>query len=210
MPPPSPAARWRPCIGLGGSAVNRSSVGHPGGHFAYLFGGTLLANPDTFVPGARTSLLIAAAVLVPGHHAGAVSPHRQRTLVTDTPTTTWSEDDLTRLGGAEQIDISTRRRDGSLRPFVPIWIVTVDGALYVRSYRGTGGAWYRHATAHPAGTIRANGVQRDVTFTPADAAVRDAIDAAYRTKYGRYGASYLRTMLDEEAAATTMQLSPRP
>jgi hypothetical protein len=130
--------------------------------------------------------------------------------MTDTPTTNWTEDDLTRLGGADEIDISTRRRDGSLRPFVPIWIVTVDGALYVRSYRGTGGAWYRHATAQPAGTIRANGLQRDVTFTPADAAVRDGIDAAYRTKYGRYGASYLKAMLDEQAAATTMQLSPRP
>jgi hypothetical protein len=52
-------------------------------------------------------------------------------------------------------------------------------------------------------------VQRDVTFTPADAATRDGIDTAYRTKYGRYGASYLKTMLGEQAAATTMQLGPR-
>jgi hypothetical protein len=129
--------------------------------------------------------------------------------MTDTPMTAWSEDDLTRLGGAEEIDISTRRRDGSLRPFVPIWIVALDGAFYVRSYRGTGGAWYRHAITHSDGAIRASGVQRDVTFTLADAATRDGIDAAYRTKYARYGASYLTTMLDEQAAATTMQLSPR-
>ena len=49
-------------------------------------------------------------------------------------------DELIRLGGGDEIDISTRRIDGSLRPFVPIWIVAVNGALYVRSYRGTGGA----------------------------------------------------------------------
>jgi hypothetical protein len=55
--------------------------------------------------------------------------------MTETCTATWSADDLALFGGAEQIDLSTRRRDGSLRPFVPIWIVTVDGALYVRSYR---------------------------------------------------------------------------
>jgi hypothetical protein len=128
--------------------------------------------------------------------------------LTDTSTTNWPSDELPRLGGAEEIDISTRRRDGSLRPFVPIWIVTVDGALYVRSYRGTGGAWYRHATAHPAGTIQADGLQRDVTLTAADPATRDLIDAAYRTKYGRYGDSYLQTMLGEQAVASTMKLIP--
>ena len=56
--------------------------------------------------------------------------------MTETSTATWSADDLTLFAGADQIGISTRRRDGTLRPFVPIWIVTVDGALYVRSYRG--------------------------------------------------------------------------
>jgi hypothetical protein len=99
--------------------------------------------------------------------------------VTDTSRTTWPADDLTRLGGAEQVDISTRRRDGSLRPFVPIWIVSVDGALYVRSYRGTGGAWYRHASTDPDGAIKTSGLQRDVTFAPADPAARDEVDAAY-------------------------------
>ena len=128
--------------------------------------------------------------------------------MTDTSTTTWTADELTRLGGADEINISTRRIDGSLRPFVPIWIVTVDGALYVRSYRGTDGAWYRHATIHPEGAIRTHELQRDVTFTPADAAIRDGIDAAYRTKYARYGDSYLTTMLSEQAVASTLKLTP--
>jgi hypothetical protein len=129
--------------------------------------------------------------------------------MTDTSTTTWPADELTRLGGADEIDISTFRRDGTLRPFVPIWLVTVDGALYVRSYRGTDGAWYRHATIHPEGTIRTDGLQRDVTFTPADPATRDEIDTAYRTKYARYGESYLTTMLSEQAVASTLKLTPR-
>jgi hypothetical protein len=129
--------------------------------------------------------------------------------MTDTSTTTWIADELTRLGGADEIDISTRRRDGTLRSFVPIWIVMVDAALYVRSYRGIDGAWYRHATAHPEGTIKTNGLQRDVTFTPADPATRAEIDAAYRTKYARYGETYLTTMLDEQAVASTLKLTPR-
>jgi hypothetical protein len=130
--------------------------------------------------------------------------------MTETPTpATWSTDYLTLFGGVEQIDISTRRRDGSLRPSVPIWIVTVDGIVYVRSYRGTDGAWYRHASTHPEGTVKANGFQRDVTFAPADPANRDAIDAAYRVKYARYGASYLTTMLGEQAVISTLTLTPR-
>jgi hypothetical protein len=40
--------------------------------------------------------------------------------MTNTPTAAWPADELTRLGGTDEIDISTRRRDGSLRPFVPI------------------------------------------------------------------------------------------
>ena len=98
--------------------------------------------------------------------------------MTETPTAaTWSTDDLTLFARAEQIDISTRRRDGSLRPFVPIWVVTLDGAPYVRCYRGPDGAWYRHASTNPDATVKTNGSQRDVTFAPANPANRDAIDA---------------------------------
>ena len=129
--------------------------------------------------------------------------------MTETSRKTWTSDELTHLGGADEIDISTRRIDGTLRPFVPIWLVTVNDALYVRSYRGTGGAWYRHATIHPDGAIRTDGLQRDVTFTPADPATCDDIDAAYRTKYARYGESYLTTMLSEQAVVSTLKLTPR-
>jgi hypothetical protein len=83
----------------------------------------------------------------------------------DTSTTIWPADELTRLGGADEIDVSTFRRDGTLRPFVPIWIVTVDGALYVRSYRSTDGAWYRHATIRPEGAIKINGPDDDAERT---------------------------------------------
>jgi hypothetical protein len=129
--------------------------------------------------------------------------------VTDTSTAAWPPDELTRLGGADEIDISTRRRDGSLRPFVPIWTVTVDDALYVRSYRGSGGSWYQHATADPNGAIRAGGLHRDVAFAPADPASRPAVDAAYRVKYARFGDSYLQPMLAEQAVTATLKLTPR-
>ncbi len=36
---------------------------------------------------------------------------------------TWTQDELTRIGDAEEIDIAARRPDGSLRQFVTIWVV---------------------------------------------------------------------------------------
>ena len=39
------------------------------------------------------------------------------------------------------------RPDGTQRDPVTIWVVRTGDDLYVRSYRGTGGAWYRNARA---------------------------------------------------------------
>ncbi|MYW96077.1 DUF2255 family protein [Amycolatopsis rubida] len=123
-------------------------------------------------------------------------------------TPAWSGSELSRFGDAGEIEISTRRRDGSLRPFVPIWVVAVGGALYVRSYRGAAGAWYRHAAGHPAGAIRIPGQQAEVVAAAADPGVREQVDAAYRTKYARYGTTYLQPMLADQAVAATLRLTP--
>jgi hypothetical protein len=124
------------------------------------------------------------------------------------PSRSWPAKVLDRFGSAEEIEISTRRVGGSLRGYVPIWAVVVDGALYVRSFRGSDGAWYRHATAHPFGAIRAGGHHLEVAFAAAGRDVRPAIDAAYRAKYARYGNSYLRPMLAEQAVAATLRITP--
>jgi len=127
--------------------------------------------------------------------------------------TAWTTDELARIGGADELNITTARNNGSLRAWVPIWVVRVDDELYVRSYRGTGGAWYRHAVQHPVGRIRAGGVERDVTFQRPDDTVRaaldNAIDEGYRVKYARYGNTYLQPMLAAQATRATLRLTPR-
>lgn len=35
----------------------------------------------------------------------------------------WPAADLDRIGSADELEITTRRPDGSLRPYVPIWVV---------------------------------------------------------------------------------------
>jgi hypothetical protein len=127
----------------------------------------------------------------------------------DTLMTTWTSDELDRIGTAEELGITPRRRDGTLRNPVTIWVVRVGDDLYVRSYRGRGGAWFRAAERSHEGRIRAGGVEKDVTFVEeTDPGMNDQVDAAYRAKYGRYP-QYVAPMLTAEVRSTTLKLVPR-
>jgi hypothetical protein len=124
--------------------------------------------------------------------------------------TTWTSDELTKIGTAEELEIASLWHDGTLRNPVTIWVVRIGDDLYVRSYRGRGGAWFRAALVRHEGHIRAGGVEKDVTFVEeADSTINDQIDAAYRTKYRRYGAQYVNPMVAPEAQAATLKLMPR-
>jgi hypothetical protein len=82
--------------------------------------------------------------------------------------------------------------------------------LYVRSYKGAEGGWFRGTQVRHEGRIRAGGVDQDVTFADVtDPAVNDQVDAAYRAKYSSYGASYIDPMLAPAARSTTLRLVPR-
>jgi hypothetical protein len=122
----------------------------------------------------------------------------------------WTKDELTKIGAADELEIAPQRRDGSLRKPLPIWVVRVGDDLYVRSYRGRGGSWFRAAIAQRAGHISAGGVQKDVAFIEeSDPSVNDQVDAAYRSKYRRYGASYTEAMVAPNTRAATLKLTPR-
>jgi hypothetical protein len=123
--------------------------------------------------------------------------------------TAWTSDELDRVGAAEELEITTPQADGSPRRRTPIWVVRVGTEVFVRSYRGADGAWYRHATHTGQAHVDAGGVERDVTVEPAADDVQSSIDAAYRTKYGRYGDSFLQPMIAAGARAATLRLTPR-
>jgi hypothetical protein len=123
--------------------------------------------------------------------------------------TTWTSDELTRIGTAEELQLASVRRDGTLRNPVTVWIVRRGDDLYVRAYKGRTAAWFRGTQDRHAGRIRADGVERDVTFTDADPDLSDQLDAAYRTKYRRYGARFVHLMVSPEARAATLKLVPR-
>ena len=124
--------------------------------------------------------------------------------------TTWTSDELNKIGTADELQIATLRRDGTLRNPVTIWVVRLSEDLYIRSVKGRIGRWFRGTQSRHEGHIRAGGVDKDVTFVEeTDAHVNEQIDAAYRTKYRRYAASIVNTTLTPEARAATIKLVPR-
>ena len=121
----------------------------------------------------------------------------------------WSDRELTTIGRAEELQVSSRRRDGTLRPFVTIWVIRAGNDLYVRSAYGTENPWFVRAKASRAGRIRAGGIERDVTFedsTTPDA--HAAIDAAYHAKYDRYGPGIVCSVVGSHVAQGTFRLVP--
>lgn len=100
---------------------------------------------------------------------------------------TWNDDELRAIGGATELQLASKRHDGTLRSFTTMWVARVADDLYVRSAGGPTRPWYRHALASGTGRIRAGGVERDVTFGATPSEVHDAIDATYHSKYDRYG-----------------------
>ncbi|MEU6511226.1 DUF2255 family protein [Streptomyces sp. NPDC046942] len=123
--------------------------------------------------------------------------------------TRWNADELNRITTADELDIAPRRGDGTLRLPTTIWVVRDGDDLYVRSYRGAQGSWWRTATSSHAGHISAGGVDRDVAFTEeSDPGLNDRVDEAYRAKYGHYS-GYVQPMVSEEARNTTLRLTPQ-
>jgi hypothetical protein len=120
---------------------------------------------------------------------------------------TWTPEELDRIGQAEELHLATGRRDGGLSQYVTMWVVRAGDDLYVRSAYGQGNPWYRRATAAGEGRVRAGGVERDVTFAPADPAVQADIDAAYHAKYHRYGPQIVGSVTGPQAHTVTIRLA---
>lgn len=120
--------------------------------------------------------------------------------------TAWNPQTLQQIAAADEVHIAPRREDGSLREPTLIWIARDGDDLYVRSYNGPDGAWWKAARASGAGHLSAAGVEADVALTPiGDAAVNDRVDAAYRAKYGQH-TGYVEAMVAERARGTTLRL----
>ena len=121
----------------------------------------------------------------------------------------WTADELARIGRADELRLASRRPDGSLRPFVTMWVVRSGDDIFVRSAHGHSNPWFQRALASGTGRIRAGGVERDVAFEEPGSGVDADLHAAYHAKYDRYGSSMVGTVVSPEAAQSTLRLVPR-
>ena len=124
-------------------------------------------------------------------------------------TNAWTNSELEKLAGVDELEISSRRRDGTLRDPATMWMVRHGEDLYVRSVKGRDGAWFRGAVARHEGRIQAAGVRKDVTFVEDESAPTDDIDRAYRSRYRRYAANIVNSVLTPQARAATLRVVPR-
>ena len=125
-----------------------------------------------------------------------------------TATTTWTNDELSKIGAADELQIASLRSDGTLRKPVTIWVARHGDNLYVRAVNGRTAAWFRGAQERHEAHIDAGGVDKDVRLVETDD-LNDQLDAAYRAKYRRYAKSIVDSILTPQARAATLQLVPR-
>jgi hypothetical protein len=121
---------------------------------------------------------------------------------------TWTDDELRRIAGADELRITSVRGDGTLRPFVTIWAVRAGDAVYVRSAYGYDNGWFQRALNSGRGRIRAGGIERDVAFEPAAPEVSGDVSAAYHAKYDRYGSAIVGSVVSDEAVRATLRVAP--
>jgi hypothetical protein len=123
--------------------------------------------------------------------------------------TAWTHDELAKIGAADELQLASRREDGTLRKPVTIWVVRDAEDLYVRAFKGRTSSWLRGTQRPRDGHIAAGGIEKDVEFLDPDRSVADALDAEYRSKYRRYGAQYVDPMVSPDARAATLKLLSR-
>jgi hypothetical protein len=94
--------------------------------------------------------------------------------------------------------------------FIGIWVVVVEGRVFVRSWSLKPRSWYRTFLEEPRGAVRVGARQVPVRAvrTRSDR-LKDAVSRAYMEKYGT-GASirYVRDLGRSVSRATTTELSP--
>lgn len=117
----------------------------------------------------------------------------------------WDTADANAIAGAEEVQVVTRRPDGTLRRPITIWIGVDAARVFIWSTNGRTADWFRGATA--TGEIIAAGRTHEICFNETDPADPAAVDAAHRVEYGRYR-SIVDHLVEPGRRAATLKLTP--
>jgi hypothetical protein len=94
--------------------------------------------------------------------------------------------------------------------FIGIWVVVVEGRVFVRSWSLKPRSWYRTFLAEPRGTIQIGGREIAVrAVRTRSERLKAAVDQAYLEKYKTPGSiKYAQDLGGETSRATTTELVP--
>jgi hypothetical protein len=119
--------------------------------------------------------------------------------------TNFDADTLRALRDLQEVVIRTEKHPKSA---VVIWVAVADDEVFVRSWRGTKGRWYRDLAAGGPATLEFAGRRLAVQAIPASdpAAVAQA-NREYLRKY--QPSTHAQEMVRSEVLPTTLRLEPR-
>ena len=118
---------------------------------------------------------------------------------------TFDADTLSALREVKELRIRTGKHPDSA---VVIWIVVADGEVFVRSFRGAKGRWYRDLASGGPATLEFARRSLPVQAVPANQpAVIERVSQAFLSKY--QPSPYAQAMVKADILATTLRLEPR-
>lgn len=103
-----------------------------------------------------------------------------------------------------------RVRAGDEHRFIHIWVVVVDGRVFVRPWNDKAGGWYREFLETKRGAVEVDDKEIAVRASRAPGArLNAAVDAAYAAKYTtKPNQTYVKGFATDRRRATTIELTP--
>lgn len=117
----------------------------------------------------------------------------------------WAADELTQIRQSGEVQVSSRRRDGSYTAGQTIWAVVVGTRVFVRSTDGPDKPWFRAAKTRGAGRLRFSGREVPVAFRDPAHTDENDIEQTYRAKYRN---SWQRSIDRAGSSRATLELVP--
>jgi hypothetical protein len=101
-------------------------------------------------------------------------------------------------------------RAGTEHRYTGIWVVVVDGRVFVRSWNDKPTGWFRAFRKHPSGTIQAGELEIPVRGKPVRSArIRDAVTVAFGDKYNTKGSrKWVEGFAEPARVMTTLEFVP--
>ena len=101
-------------------------------------------------------------------------------------------------------------RSGTEHRYTGVWVVVVDGRVYVRSWNDKPTGWFRAFKKEPGGTIQVG--KREIPVrgrVPRSARIRDAVTVAYGDKYPTKGSrKWVEGFAEPARVLTTLEFIP--